>query len=265
MLTLQEEASGVYQEFIDDEMEVFLIEVGQEIATRRVEDDGLERNRRTLERLALKPRSDITRKVYELLAIVYRRLGERGSLDYLEKSENIYKDMLHINGGKIGIENIYNYSVTLVRIFENSGDATKLEEADQVLKNLGRLDDVVGLREYIVIPKVLNNSGNISKQRYTYSGETEDYVRGIENYTLAEKFWGEDTASYEWGMLQKNKAELRLAFFRRNKQKHDVIYQAHRDCVNALKYWNKENAPYQYEKTKKIADQIQSEISKLGG
>lgn len=202
------------------------------------------------------------------LGLAYRRLGERTGIINLKKAIEIFKEGIELNIGnttkeKNEIELKDQMAIAYIRIFEFNKDEGQLNIAEVLLKEcLKLLDGPMDPRDYRLKPRVLNNIGNIYKQRALIFKDIRSAAKAIAYYEEGEQYWNENNANYDWALLRKNIAETKYAL---GKLTHDtkILLEALEDCIKAIRYRNLENSPYQWGKTVKIIFQLLILIDEL--
>ncbi|WP_156453954.1 hypothetical protein [Methylobacterium sp. CCH5-D2] len=258
MLALIEEAHQNFFSSINEGIAYLLIEVQQEIATRQNNDNLLLENERLL--LDFLSKNSIPSDSSGLLGLLYRRMGERGSITYLQKAEDIFRSILRTRTA-LTAEEANNFGIALIRDFELTRNPEKLDEALSVLNGIDFKRDDYPLVDYLSLPKAMNNIGNAYKQKLTFTGQPEFYVHAIENYTRAEAYWSEASAPYEWAMIQKNKAETRVAYYDITGHA-DVLPVADDEVSASLKCRTEASSPFQYQKSMDVKQKIEQALQK---
>lgn len=188
------------------------------------------------------------------LGLAYRRLGERTNIAYLEKAISIFKKGLDLEKGnkKINVELKDQMAIAHIRIFEFNKDEKQLNIAEGLLKDcLILLEGPMDPRDSRLKPRVLNNLGNIYKQRALIFKDIISATKAISCYDEAEKSWNKKDAKYDWALLRKNLAETKYAL---GKITNDtkMLLEALSDSIQSIKYRNLKNSPYQWGKTVKV-------------
>lgn len=239
-----------------------ILEMQQEHATRQEEPDLLEENLQRIDALLRDTPSPSEREKSKLLllkALCLRRLGERGIGNYkrLGDAEEILEKLIK-SGSSERIEVINTLANVQLRLFSVFGDADALERAGVALTNLPELGEEAELSEVQAYPKCLNAYGNYFKQRTRSSGSFEDYRASMEKYSLAERFFTEGRAPYEWAMLQKNKADVRVSYLTASGMvDQDILTDAYEEINKSLRYRTPEAAGYQYKRSIAVRDRIE--------
>jgi tetratricopeptide (TPR) repeat protein len=188
------------------------------------------------------------------LGLAYRRLGERTGIADLNKAITFFEEGLKLNGEnkKIEIELKDQMSITHIRIFECNHDIQQLTIAETLLKDcLELLEGPMDPEDYRLKPRVLNNIGNIYKQRILIFKDVTSAPKAIVYYEDAEQYWNEKDASYDWALVRKNIAETKYALGKITRDPK-ILLESLEDCISAIRYRNLENSPYQWGKTVKI-------------
>lgn len=260
MLALIEEAQQNFFGTVNESIEYLLIEVQQEIATRQQNDTLLHDNEHLL--LDFLARKEIAPEHSGLLGLLYRRLGERGSVAYLRKAEDVFR-AIQRKRKSLNVEEANNFGIALIRDFELTQDASKLDEALQVLTAIDFNTQKHPLPDYLSLPKAINNIGNAYKQKLVLTKQSDFYAQAIENYTRAERYWSEKSAPYEWAMLQKNKAETRVTYFHIS-GKVEVLSTAAEEITASLKYRTEAQSPYQFARSMAVKQKIDQALAQAG-
>lgn len=261
MLALIKEAQQNFFGSVDEGVEYLLIEVQQEIATRQDDNVLLQDNEQLL--LDFLRRHQVAPEDSGLLGLLYRRMGERGSVEHLRKAEDIFQSILK-KRKSLTVEESNNFGITLIRDYELTKDTAKLDEALVVLKAIDFKKEEHPLPDYLSLPKAKNNIGNAYKQKLKFTGNPEFYSQAIESYGEAERYWNETSAPYEWAMLQKNKAEVRVEYFKVSGNA-DVLVVATDEITASLKYRTEEQSPYQYARSIAVKEKIEAALQSTSG
>lgn len=249
-----------YRNYFDRDIDFTIAEAHQEIATRQITSDMLIENESILVDL-LKTYGEIDIRCLNLLGLLYRRLGERedsgdNRLYYLAKALDMFAKIQRIECERMSVEARNNWSIALVRHFELTKDAGSLDKAEVVLKDIDYNATTLSLSDFLALPKSLNNRGNIYKQRMSQSHDIHDYNAAIEEYNRTDRFWDESGSPYEWAMIQKNKADVRCNYMEIFGFNKNTAKAALNEISQSLKYRNKSNAPYQYDKSMDIKNRL---------
>ena len=149
-----------------------------------------------------------------------------------------------------------NKGIALIRKFELTRDTSFLDQAELDLeKGLEALEqfpqDSIDPRCIMLRPNILNNLGNLWKQRTKQLKDLACATRAIGYYNEAESLWSRQNFPYFWAGVQKNKAELILIRFQLNAESSEVlpglIY-----AVDAISIRNYEDSPFQWVKSAEI-------------
>lgn len=226
----------------------------QEIFARDTELKSLREVILTLEKIYASVSDVIKPAMGNSLGLAYRRLGERTDIFYLEKAISIFKEGLELNKDdrKIEIEIKDQMAAAHVRIFEFSKEKEQLDIAEVLLKQcLELIEGHMDPRDYRLKPRILNNIGNVYKQRVLIFKEIGSAAKAMACYEEAEQYWNEKDAGYDWALLRKNLAETKYALGRIINDT-ELLLEALKDSIRSMKYRNLRNSPYQWGKTVKI-------------
>lgn len=245
----------------DRRLDIIVAEAHQEMGTRLLSDDILIENETLLKSLAEKfGTSDAY--VLNLRGLLSRRLGERpGPQERREARLNeacgFFRAIETLEIGTPKAEVLNNWAVTLLRLFEVTGDLRYLDMSEEKVHSIDYDTENIALADYLAMPKALNNLGNIGKQRLKTSGAISHYDQAMDSYSGTSRFWNEDVASYEWAMVQKNKAETRYEYMQLYGFDR-VMYQAAIEEISAaLRHRTATDAPYQNKRTLEVLDKLQ--------
>ncbi|MEM9010618.1 MAG: hypothetical protein AAGE18_05275 [Pseudomonadota bacterium] len=257
------QAENEYGEHLSPALIVLLAEMEQEYATRDDDTVLLKENLRLLQNLINRhPHTRLSLEYIDILiGVCQRRIGERNEPEFLDLAEKKFRQCL-LKETRRNIEISNNLAITLVRKFENSGKIEELNEAETVLKEIKIPEDSSLISEFQSYPKSLNNLGNVFKQRIKIEPRADFVSEAIRLYSEAEKYWTEENAPYEWAMLQKNKADTRLAFGQAVFVGEEFLKKGLEGIKDALRYRTLEDAPYQYKKTVSVKEGIKALIAK---
>ncbi|MFD1983316.1 hypothetical protein ACFSOZ_11625 [Mesorhizobium newzealandense] len=246
--------------YIDRSTELAMAEAHQEVATRQTADDMLFENKGILAELLNKFGPDDI-ACLNLQGLLYRRLGERKSSGgrrkhFLELSRSIFDHLasLELN---LSVEHSNNRAITLIRLYELTGDAMALAEAETILSGIDYRVTSLPLADFLALPKALNNHGNVWKQKLQANPDADSYTSAVENYSRAERYWNEQQSPYEWAMLQKNKADVRCVYMKIFGLKKATFERAMTEIIDSLKYRSPDHAPYQYERSMEVKRELE--------
>lgn len=223
----------------------------QEIFSRDIDLKSLRTVVTTLERIYDGSSNVMKPAMANSLGLAYRRLGEREGVIYLKKAINVFKKGLGLNNGnkKIEIELKDQMAITHVRMFEFTKKGHHLDTAEFLLKDcIESLKGPMDPRDYRLKPRVLNNLGNVFKQKALIFNDIKSGMQAINIYLDAEQYWNKNDAKYDWALLRKNIAETKYAIGKLTKDTK-MLSESLRDCIAAIQYRNLKNSPYQWGKT----------------
>lgn len=238
----------------ESDIEYLISMIYQEIFTRDIDLKSLSEVVSTLEKLYSEASEFIKPSMSLSLGLAYRRLGERTDTIYLRKAISIFQEGLELNRGdkKMEIELKDQMATAHIRIFESKREKVELSEAETLLIGcLKSLDGPMDPRDYRLKPRILNNIGNIYKQRCLSFKEPRSATKALSFYEKAEEYWKEKTAGYDWALLRKNMAETKYALGRITFDS-ELILDAIKDSIKSVKYRTLKSSPYQWGKTVNI-------------
>lgn len=250
LLTTKRDRSSTVNETID----LIIANVFQEICSRDTDIEGLKKAVQFIERIYQQSSEATKPSLCYSLGLAYRRLGERTGIEQLEKAISLFEEGLRRNDGNANLEIQLkdHLAITLIRVFEFVHKEEYLANAELLLNEcLKLLTEIRDPRECMLRPRVLNNLGNVYKQRVLNFEDVLSAGKAISHYTEAENYWSEKNSSYEWGLLQKNIAETKLAV---GKVLNDpALYLESLDYAMAsMKYRDLKNSAYQWAKSSEI-------------
>jgi hypothetical protein len=216
----------------------------QEIFSRDTQLNNLREVVSTLDRIYSNASDTIKPAMANSLGLAYRRLGERTGTFYLEKAVNIFSEGLKLNNNdkKIEIELKDQMAAAHIRIFEFTKNEDQLNIAEKLLKGcLELLKDQNDPRGYRLKPRVLNNLGNVFKQKVLVFKEITSAPEAIAYYEEAGQYWTEKDADYDWALLRKNIAETKYALGKLANDK-EILVECIQDCIRSIKYRNLKNS-----------------------
>tara|TARA_R110000868_G_scaffold162329_12_gene393503 strand:+ start:27081 stop:28673 length:1593 start_codon:yes stop_codon:yes gene_type:complete len=241
-----------------------LSDVMQELSTRDTDATGLHSVVSILENFRNK--TEFTPEVENSLGLAYRRLGERGDEAKLELAIESFSNALQKEKEAtfLRADILNNKAIAYVRRFEATHRTENLELAKSCLEEGIRISERIDdYRSFMLCPKLHNNFGNYYKQRNIAEPSQELLALALAEYGRTDEWWTEKTAPYEWAMVQKNIAEVILPVAEKD-QDVDALQSVIAHCLNAVRYRDIENSPFQWLKTMRIALQAQLALLGLG-
>lgn len=260
--TCIEKLQSEYHSYFNETIDTCIAEAHQEIATRQISSDMLFENEIILTRL-VKTYGEKNPVVLNLMGLLYRRIGERKSLgeqrlEYLTKALDTFATLEKIERKRLSVEVRNNWAVALIRHFEATNDTHSLDLAMTVLSAIDYEAHTLPLSDYLAVPKSLNNRGNIFKRRMISQRDGIYLATAIDEYRKTERFWSEQSAPYEWAMIQKNKADTRCFYMEIFGYDPELAELARAEIDQSLKYRNENSAPYQYNESMKVKLRLES-------
>lgn len=243
----------------DEKVDKLIADIFQEICGRDIDLKNLEKSVQIVENLYTKCSDGIKPSLSNTLGLAYRRLGERGDVSYLHKAIDTLNGGISLSVNKnpeldLNLRN--NLAITHIRLFELNGERESLDKAENILMECkDRLDQIVDPREYALKPKILNNLGNVFKQKVLKYGDITSSSKAIYFYEAASQIWTESDACYEWAMLRKNIGETKLAHSQVTNDV-DLILSGLVDCLASTKYRTIDHSPYQWTKSMNVVFSI---------
>lgn len=232
------------------EIEYLFSLIFQEIFTRDINVKGLEEITASLENTYTNASDLIKPAMANSFGLANRRLGERRGIFFLNKAITIFNEGLACNTDKImEVELKDQMAITHIRIFELTHDKHELSLAEELLVQcLKLLQGPLSPKNYRLKPRVLNNYGNVFKQRFLIFNEISCAGQAIKCYEEAEKYWNEKNANYDWALLRKNIAETKYALGKITRDEAKLL-ESILDSISSIKYRTFENSPYQWAKS----------------
>jgi len=249
------------QSYID----YLIANIFQEVCSRDVNLNNLENAVATLEAIYNSANLEIKPSMANSLGLAYRRLGERTDIEYLEKAITMFDEGLILNTNDVTLEIQLKdqKAITYIRLFESTLNEVHLVKAEKLLQEcLEQFQFMNDPRNFILKPRVLNNLGNVFKQKALKFKDIRSASTAITYYEDAEKLWTENDYGYEWSLLRKNIGETKFALGRISKDS-DLLIAALEDCIASMKYRNLKNSPYQWAKSMDILFAIVVFLNKL--
>lgn len=230
----------------------------QEIFSRDTDLNSLREVVSTLEKIYTNVGDVIKPSMANSLGLAYRRLGERTNISYLKDAIRIFKEGLEVKtcNKSTAIELKDQMAIAHIRIFEFNKDEAELNYAVKLLNEcLSSLEEPMDPKDYRLKPRILNNLGNIYKQRTLVFNDIKSASKAITIYEEAEQYWNKKDAKYDWALLRKNIAETKYALGKLTND-NKILFEALNDCIKSTQYRNLKNSPYQWGKTIKIVFSI---------
>lgn len=236
-----------------EEAEIIYLNIFQEICSRDTNLNSMSNAVSGLERIYKSSKGNNKIVMANSLGLAFRRLGERTGLTDLEKAINLFQEGLSLNNDNeiLEVELKDQMAITHVRIFELNKDEQQLFIAEDLLNQCYKT--LKGLQEkdprnYRLLPRVLNNLGNVYKQRLLCLQDQKSAANAISCYEEAEEYWTEQESGYEWALLRKNIADTNYGL---SKLLNDssLLPDVVSDCLSAIKYRDLKNSPFQWAKT----------------
>lgn len=195
------------------------------------------------------------------LGLAYRRIGERGQFQFLEKAIEIFNREINIHSD-VGSSKqsaladlLNNRAITLIRMFELNQNEAHLDDAEKCLKEaLDKIDkegSSLGPYEAGIRPNICNNTGNLWKQRYKRTGNFLHYKNASFFYRMAEDGWLKSVFPYHWSIVKKNTAEINLLCYQKTHE-DEKLKAAIQDSIISLQIRDYRNSPHQWLKTVRI-------------
>tara|TARA_B100000508_G_scaffold60333_1_gene47173 strand:- start:208870 stop:210489 length:1620 start_codon:yes stop_codon:yes gene_type:complete len=235
----------------------------QEISTRSSDTDGLSQAIGVLEKF--ESSSNFNHEMANALGLAYRRLGERGDITQLNRASDLFQLTTELAGDDalVAADAYNNAAITHIRKYQLTSDPEFLEGAKRALDDALSIElDGSDYRSFMLCPKVYNNYGNYHKEMMGRSGELSHADAAKEKYEKTERWWTEKTAPYEWAMVRKNIAEVRLLAAQKNPSVEEFIAVMD-ECAKAVMYRTLTDSPFQWMKTTSIGLQAQLELLAL--
>lgn len=254
------EKKGAREKVSDPETDGLISNIFQEICSRDTDLDGIGNAVATITKIYHDAPSYIKPMMAKSLGLAYRRLGERTGISDLEKAIFYFLEGLALNSDDVivNVELKDQMAITHVRIFEFDHDSNQLDTAEKLLDEcVSALNsqEKIDPKNFRLLPRVLNNLGNVHKQRLLILKSIASASKAISCYQEGELYWTEPASPYEWAILRKNIAETKYAL---SKLTNDVeiLMQALSDGIISTKYRNFENSSYQWAKSVDIIFKI---------
>jgi hypothetical protein len=202
------------------------------------------------------------------LGLAYRRIGERGEIEQLDKAISIFNTAITepfqkslftermIPKQLVESELLNNKGISLVRKYEITKQTQYLKDAEEsLLLALEKVEsfneDSIDPRSYTLKPNILNNLGNLNKQRGRESQNLACIHAAFSYYEQSEVGWSFEKFPYFWAIIQKNKAENFLTEYILT-QEDMYLLKSIQHCIASIKIRNYENSPYQWVKSVEI-------------
>lgn len=239
------------------ELNLLIFDIEQEVYTRNTEIENL---KNLEERMIQTNHNDFNDKqkckFYNSLGLLQRRIGERYSPNHLERAiKNLNKSLELCSSENVKTDILNNLGITLIRTYEQNTVLTNyLNDAEKYLNESSEIFNALQnqpLEYFMTQSKVLNNLGNVYKQRLFLNRKFSDGMKAIGFYDNASQIWREDIAPYEWGMLQKNKASI-LIFMAIEGDDVKHAEEALELAKSSLKYRTLESSPVQWLQSVKV-------------
>ncbi len=249
----------------DPDIDYLIANIFQEICSRDTDLNSLRSAAEPLEKIYNATSELVKPMMANSLGLAYRRIGERKDMEFLKKALQIFNEGIEVNkdNKSIEIQIKDNKAITLIRMFEFTKTEQYLDDAEALLDFcLTELKFIHDPRDYMIKPRVLNNMGNIFKQRVMFLGDYGCAPQALSYYDEALEIWTEKNYSYEWGLVKKNIGETKYALARITGDSL-LLIEAIEDCVFALKYRDLKNSPYQWGKSVEIILLAVKELKRL--